>query len=110
MMMAEGIGRSLNPNVNFWEISRDIIESWGRDNLGPKARIEDKFKDAMSAFNKFNAVAQNLDKIVTDKGIIVNYNFDQQAKERKDNSFLNGFMLATIIGLLLYIFSLWQTY
>ncbi len=110
MMMAEGIGRSLNPNVNFWEISRDIIESWGKDNLGPKARVEDKLKDAISAFDKLNEVAQNLDKIVTDKGILVNYNIEKEIKNHNGDSFLKGFLFATIIGLLLYIISLWQTY
>ncbi|HTI85153.1 MAG TPA: 2-polyprenylphenol 6-hydroxylase [Alphaproteobacteria bacterium] len=39
MMVAEGVGRTLNPNVNMWELARPLIEQWMRDNMGPQAEL-----------------------------------------------------------------------
>jgi ubiquinone biosynthesis protein len=37
MLMAEGMGTRLNPNVNIWELARPLIEDWMRDHFGPRA-------------------------------------------------------------------------
>ncbi|HCR86295.1 MAG TPA: 2-polyprenylphenol 6-hydroxylase, partial [Alphaproteobacteria bacterium] len=42
MAMAEGIGRTLNPNLNIWELSRGLIEDWGKENFSVKARTKDR--------------------------------------------------------------------
>ena len=39
MLVAEGIGRRLDPSVNMWELARPMIEQWVRQNLGVKARV-----------------------------------------------------------------------
>lgn len=41
MLVAEGIGRRLAPEVNMWELARPLIESWMMDTIGPGARIKD---------------------------------------------------------------------
>jgi len=41
MLVAEGIGRRLAPEVNMWELARPLIEAWMVDNLGPAARVKD---------------------------------------------------------------------
>jgi ubiquinone biosynthesis protein len=40
MMVAEGVGRMLNPNVNMWELARPLIESWMIANMGPAAELK----------------------------------------------------------------------
>ncbi len=45
MVVAEGVGRSLNPNVNMWELARPLIEDWMRENRGPEARIQHAVRD-----------------------------------------------------------------
>ena len=40
MLVAEGIGRRLDPTINMWELARPLIESWVRQNLGVKARVQ----------------------------------------------------------------------
>ena len=37
MLMAEGMGTRLNPNVNIWELAQPLIEDWMRDHFGPRA-------------------------------------------------------------------------
>ncbi|MBM3613679.1 MAG: 2-polyprenylphenol 6-hydroxylase, partial [Alphaproteobacteria bacterium] len=41
MVVVEGVARSLDPHVNIWEVARPIVESYVRDNVGPKALARD---------------------------------------------------------------------
>src|SRR5262249_26528765 len=41
MLMAEGVSRVLNPNLNIWTLAQPLVEEWMRDNRGPEARIAD---------------------------------------------------------------------
>ncbi|MEO0034062.1 MAG: hypothetical protein RLZZ501_85 [Pseudomonadota bacterium] len=39
MLVAEGVGRNLDADVNMWQLAQPLIETWMRANLGPEARI-----------------------------------------------------------------------
>lgn len=39
MLVAEGIGRRLDPSINMWELARPLIERWVRQNMGVNARV-----------------------------------------------------------------------
>ncbi|MFT6774190.1 MAG: ubiquinone biosynthesis protein [Paracoccaceae bacterium] len=41
MVVVEGVGRSLDPLLNIWTTSQPVVETWMRDNLGPKAVLRD---------------------------------------------------------------------
>ena len=41
MLVAEGVGRRLCPDVNMWELARPLIEGWMMENMGPEARIRE---------------------------------------------------------------------
>ncbi|MBV8165480.1 MAG: 2-polyprenylphenol 6-hydroxylase, partial [Alphaproteobacteria bacterium] len=41
MLVAEGVGRGLDPSVNMWELARPLIEAWMRENRGPEARVRE---------------------------------------------------------------------
>ena len=49
MLMAEGMGMSLNRQVNIWELARPLIEGWMRDTFGPEARAAEAMSDALQA-------------------------------------------------------------
>ena len=40
LMVAEGVGRMLNPNLNMWELARPMIEQWAAENFSAKARAK----------------------------------------------------------------------
>jgi ubiquinone biosynthesis protein len=61
MMMAEGIGRQLNPNVNFWELSREFIEDWGKEHLGPAAKAKFVVNEVISGIKTINNYIKNLE-------------------------------------------------
>jgi ubiquinone biosynthesis protein len=33
------VGRTLNPDLNMWELAQPLIEEWMMRNLGPQARV-----------------------------------------------------------------------
>lgn len=64
MMVAEGVGRRLNPDVNMWELARPLIETWVRDNLGPEARIARGARDFVAGLEHLPGFLTNVDKAV----------------------------------------------
>ncbi len=46
MVVVEGVARSLNPHINIWEVARPTVESYIRDNVGPRALLGDLAKTA----------------------------------------------------------------
>lgn len=64
MMVAEGVGRQLNPGVNMWELSRPLVEAWGRENMGPEARIRDGLRDFVSALERLPNLLGNMERAV----------------------------------------------
>ncbi len=47
MVVVEGVARSLDPQINIWQVARPVVESYIRDNLGPKAAARDLGRAAM---------------------------------------------------------------
>ena len=52
MVVAEGVGRKLNPDVNMWELAQPLIESWMVENLGPEAQIRTMIDDGALMFRR----------------------------------------------------------
>jgi ubiquinone biosynthesis protein len=64
MVVAEGVGRMLDPSVNMWTLARPLIEDWMRANRGPEARIKDAALDALDALERLPALFKRIDHIV----------------------------------------------
>jgi len=47
MVVVEGVARSLDPHINIWEVARPVVESYIKDNIGPKALLRDLARTAM---------------------------------------------------------------
>lgn len=48
MLVAEGVGRTLDPSVNMWALARPLIEEWILANRGPEARLRDAVTGTVS--------------------------------------------------------------
>ena len=44
MLVAEGLGRRLDPSINMWELARPLIEGWMASHLGVRARVTQSVK------------------------------------------------------------------
>ncbi|MGR3292371.1 MAG: 2-polyprenylphenol 6-hydroxylase [Paracoccaceae bacterium] len=41
MVVVEGVARSLDPEINIWDVARPVIEQYIKENIGPKAMLRD---------------------------------------------------------------------
>ena len=44
MVLVEGVGRRLDPEVNIWTLAQPLIEGWMRDNRGPEAQLRQRLE------------------------------------------------------------------
>jgi len=64
MLLAEGMGRGLNPEVNMWELARPLIEEWMRDHLGPEARLREAADDLRSTAERLPAMIADGERVL----------------------------------------------
>ncbi|MGE5545683.1 MAG: 2-polyprenylphenol 6-hydroxylase [Solirubrobacterales bacterium] len=62
MLVAEGVGRRLDPTVNMWELARPLIEAWMRQHLGPEARVKETVVSAMHTIERLPRVLAETEK------------------------------------------------
>jgi ubiquinone biosynthesis protein len=65
MVLAEGVGRILDPTVNMWTLARPLIEEWMRENRGPEARLRQAAADAAAAFERLPEILRDFEKVTT---------------------------------------------
>ena len=62
MLVAEGVGRKLNPTVNMWLLARPLIEEWMTANRGPEARIAKTARDTLEILERLPRILQKAEK------------------------------------------------
>lgn len=48
MVVVEGVGRTLDPNLNMWKISEPVVRDWMTTRLGPEGRLQDAADGALA--------------------------------------------------------------
>lgn len=66
MLVAEGIGRRLDPSVNMWELTRPLIEDWMRAHRGPEARLRDAAGEVGASVSRLPGLLTDLERAVRD--------------------------------------------
>ncbi len=61
MLVAEGVGRTLDPSVNMWALAQPLIEEWMRENRGLEARLLDAAGDIARTLERLPALVRNLE-------------------------------------------------
>jgi ubiquinone biosynthesis protein len=62
MLVAEGVGRKLDPTVNMWVLAQPLIEEWMWENRGPQARIRDIAETVLLQAERLPALLDRLDQ------------------------------------------------
>ncbi len=65
MVVAEGVGRQLNPNVNMWTLARPLIEQWMIENRGPEAIAARAGVDLLEGLSRLPALVRGADSVLT---------------------------------------------
>ena len=58
MLVAEGVGRKLDPDSNMWVVAHPLIEAWMIENRGPQARLRHFAEDAGQLAGTLPALAR----------------------------------------------------
>jgi ubiquinone biosynthesis protein len=66
MVLAEGVGRRLDPSVNIWSLARPLVEEWMRANRGPEARLRQRVETVIEVVERIPALVRDLDRLVGD--------------------------------------------
>jgi ubiquinone biosynthesis protein len=64
MVVAEGVGRALNPAVNIWTLARPLVEQWMRENLGPEAQLREAVAEGVEALRRLPATLGRLERLL----------------------------------------------
>jgi len=64
MVLVEGVGRRLDPDVNMWALARPMVESWMRENRGPEARLRQRIDNFFEALDRVPRLLHGIEKIV----------------------------------------------
>ncbi|MCE3231745.1 MAG: engA [Rickettsiaceae bacterium] len=64
MVLVEGVGQKLYPQVNMWQQAEGWIENWAKSNLGIEARLKDEAKQIFSMFIDLPKQLKKIDKVL----------------------------------------------
>ncbi len=53
LLLVEGVGVMLDPNLNIWELARPWVKEWAKKNIGFDAKIRDALVDLFDAVKGF---------------------------------------------------------
>jgi ubiquinone biosynthesis protein len=62
MLVCEGVGRKLSPELNMWELARPLIEEWMVENRGPAARARAATDEVLARVEELPAFVGNVEK------------------------------------------------
>jgi ubiquinone biosynthesis protein len=85
MLVAEGVGRKLDPDSNMWVLARPLIESWMRRYRGPEARLQEGLSEMAAAFRRIPGM------IVRADDLLQRIERDREAAAKRRAWFASGF-------------------
>jgi ubiquinone biosynthesis protein len=65
MLVAEGTGRKLAPDVNMWLLARPLIETWTTTTFGPEALVRDVLDEVVAALRRLPVFVGHAERAVT---------------------------------------------
>ena len=95
MVVVEGVARSLNPQINIWEVARPIVEGYIKSNLGPAAVLND-LATTLKVLARFGPRLPSL----VEQALIKQSNPEPQIVKRSWNGSLKPFGLGFIFAFL----------
>ena len=87
MLVAEGVGRRLDPSVNMWTLTRPLIEEWMRENRGVEARVADAAAAAAGLLERLPSLVHNLERassILVNEGLQLDEEAMRALRERRE--------------------------
>lgn len=64
MLVAEGAGRQLYPDINMWELARPLIEDWMIEHMGPEARMREAAEDMLDTLERLPQLIADMEESI----------------------------------------------
>ena len=93
LLVAEGVGRKLDPEVNMWVLAQPLIEDWMFANRGPEARIRQTLGDALDTMERLPRILRKAEDVLNHLG---DASPREMARERR-KSFRNSMLVASCV-------------
>ena len=91
MLMAEGIARSLSPDINIWDIARPLVRDWMIEYRNPVAQLSGHAETALAAAGRLPSMLEEAESALKDLNAEMN-------RRRSAGSVWLGFALAAVVG------------
>ncbi len=97
MVLVEGVALSLDPKLNFWEVSKPVVEKWIKEQAGPKGKIE----EAKEGFEILLKTAKQIPELVERANNVLNEHEKLLAKQNNGSGWLKkgAIIMMFLIGL-----------
>ena len=90
MITVEGVARKLDPDINFWEVSKPEIETWLKDELGIKNRLQQTQQALQSIARKVPDIPDFISRADQAFDLIVKNEENKTPKNSASNSYVIG--------------------
>ena len=94
MVLVEGVARSLDPELDVWTIAEPVVGDWVRREAGPLGRLED-------IADRLRTVGDTLARLPNVVARAEDLLADEEARRRLERARRPGFLLTTLLWLLL---------
>lgn len=64
MMVAEGVGRMLVPDVNMWKLAEPLVMDWAKENFSARARVKMVAEHAKGFFEKMPSALRHAEDLL----------------------------------------------
>ncbi len=64
MVVAEGVGRSLSPETNMWELARPLLQECVAETLAPETRMRDAAESTAQLARRFPALLEKAERAI----------------------------------------------
>jgi len=69
MLVAEGVGRRLDPDSNMWVVTQPLIEAWMVENRGPQAQVREAAERMAATLRRLPELAEGLSAMTGPEGL-----------------------------------------
>ncbi|MGR8934404.1 MAG: ubiquinone biosynthesis regulatory protein kinase UbiB [Gammaproteobacteria bacterium] len=105
LLNIEGLGRELYPDLDLWQTAKPFLENWFHERLGPKAKLQQAFKQLPEIAEHFPELPGLIYKVLDDaahgKTHVQTYNRDLQELQRQMQGNHRQTLYAIIAGAML---------
>jgi ubiquinone biosynthesis protein len=106
MVVAEGVGRALNPSINMWQLAQPLIEAWIAENLGPQAQLKTALEDGLEAARRLPHLVDRVEQTLeaaADGGIKLHPTSLAALHRQRGGSQLLPWLLCTVLAIVLLV-------